>query len=278
MALFQNEDHKKKTIWIIIGAIILLIIIIRFVFGITNIFKILLFLVQAALLIGFLFGMGYLFYHLFIKKQKFDPTYINKKKILDACKKCKLDNLEDFYLSGDRGHTRVKIGSIRGYCRLQVIKKVYEYEEKTDKKTGEKYNVVKTRMNDKGELVQVFTAEKMEQDAFRIRPKGLFSIFTEDMIIRISPQMHDDLIGSVVAFGISLVPISEYWYINTDYLAIPETDTAILVEALRSSYHEGLKELHEIVQKAIGLDSRHKKEIENKSLMELPEAQNIGKK
>jgi len=278
MALFQNEDHKKKTIWIIIGATILLIIIIRFVFGITNVFRILLFLMQAVLLIGFLFGMGYLFYHLFIKKQKFDPTYINKKKLLDACKKCKLDNLNGFFLSGDRGHSRVRIGTIKGYCRLQVIKKVYEYEEKVDKKSGEKYRVVKTRINERGEPVQVYTAEKMEQDAFRVRPKGFLSMFTEDMIIRISPQMHDELIGDVTAYGLSLIPISEYWYINTDYLAIPETDTAILVEALRSSYHEGLKELHEIVQKAIGLDSRHKKEVENKSLMELPEAQNIGRK
>jgi hypothetical protein len=87
MALFQNQRTKNRSILLIIGIIIAIILAIRFIFGVRSILKILLFLVEAVLLLSILFGVGYLFYYLFIKKQKFDPTYVHKQKLIDAGKK-----------------------------------------------------------------------------------------------------------------------------------------------------------------------------------------------
>jgi hypothetical protein len=276
MALFQNQRTKNRSILLIIGIIIAIGLVIRFIFGVRSILKILLFLVEAVLLLSILFGIGYLFYYLFIKKQKFDPTYVHKQKLIDAGKKCSLENLKGLYISGDKGHTRVYIGKIIGYCRIQVLKKIYEYEEATDPK-GKKYQRISTIIDDKGQTIEQYKVEKEEQDVFIVKPKGFLSIFTEPMVIRLTPEDHNELVGDVDLYGYSLIPISEYWYLNTDHLDIKKTDFAILREAERTSYLEGLKDMHEIVNKAIGLDSRHKKGIEEKSLLELPETQQMRK-
>ena len=276
--LFANQQHKTRTWLIIIGVVILIILAIRFIFGVTSIIKIGLFLVEACLLLGILFGVAYLFYYLFIKKQKYDPTYVNKQKLIQAGKKCNLQSLKGIYISGDKGHSRVDIGKIIGYCRIQVLKKTYEYEEKTDEKTGKKYQSVVTRANDRGEQIPQYEIDKEEQDVFIARGKGFLSIFTEPMVIRTEPSQHDELVGDVTLYGYSLIPISEYWYLNTDMLDVRKIDYAILREAERGVFFAGLSDMKEIVDKAIALDSRHKKGVEDRSLYELPEVQQIGKK
>ena len=278
MALFQNQQQKNRTFLIIAGIIIGIILVIRFLFGVRNILKIALFLVEACLLLSVLFGVAYLFYYLFIKKHKFDPTYVNKQKLIDAGKKCNLENLKGLYLSGDKGHSRVYIGKVIGYCRIQVLKKTYKYEETTDKTTGRKYQKILTIPNERGEQIPEYEIDKEEQDVLIVRSKGFLSIFTEPMVIRTEPNQHDELIGDITLYGYSLIPISEYWYINSDHLDIRKIDYAILREAERGVFFEGLRDMKEIVDKAIGLDSRHKKGVEEKSLYEIPEMQQIGKK
>jgi hypothetical protein len=277
MALFQNQQTKNKTFLIIAGIIIAIGLVIRFIFGVRNILQIILFLTEAIVLISILFAIGYLFYILFIKKQKFDPTYVHKQKLIDAGKKCNLENLKELYLSGDKGHSRVHIGKIIGYCRIQVLKKIYQYEEATDPQ-GKNYQRIKTITDERAQIIPQYDIEKEEQDVIIVRAKGFLSIFTEPMVIRMSPFDHDELIGDITLYGYSLIPISEYWYLNTDHLDIKKTDFAILRECERTSYFEGLKDMHEIVTKAIGLDSRHKKDVESKSLVELPEMQKMGQK
>jgi hypothetical protein len=278
MALFQNQQHKNRTFLIIAGLIILIILAIRFVFGVTNILKIFLFLIEALLLLSILFGAGYLFYYLFIKKQKYDPVYVHKQKLIDAGKKCNLENLKALYLSGDKGHTRVHLGKIIGYCRIQVLKRTYIYEEATDPATKRKYQKIVTIPNERGEQIPQYDIDKEEQDVFIVRAKGFLSIFTDPMVIRVAPSQHDELVGDVTLYGYSLIPISEYWYPNSDYLDQRKIDFAILRESERSTMFEGLRDMKEIVDKAVGLDSRHKKEIESKALYDVPEVQQIGRK
>lgn len=278
MALFQNQQHKTRTWLIIIGIIILIFLAIRFIFGVTNILKIILFIVEAVLLLSILFGVAYLFYYLFIKKQKYDPTYVNKQKLIEAGRKCNLDNLKGLFISGDKGHSRVHIGKIIGYCRIQVLKKTYEYEEATDEKSQKKYQKVVTRPNDRGEQIPQFEIDKEEQDVFIARAKGFLSIFTEPMVIRTEPNQHNELVGDIDLYGYSLIPISEYWYLNSDMLDIRKIDYAILREAERGVFFEGLRDMKEIVDKAIALDSRHKKGVEDKALYEVPEMQQVGRK
>jgi hypothetical protein len=277
MTLFQNQQTKNRTWLIIIGIIILIFLAIRFIFGVTNILKIVLFLVEAVLLLSILFGVAYLFYYLFIKKQKYDPTYVNKQKLIEAGRKCNLENLKGLYISGDKGHSRVHIGKIIGYCRIQVLKRTFEYEEITDEK-GRKYQQVVTRANDRGEQIPQFEIDKEEQDVFIVRAKGFLSIFTEPMVVRTEPIQHDELVGDVTLYGYSLIPISEYWYLNSDMLDVRKIDYAILREAERGTFFVGLSDMKEIVDKAIALDSRHKKGVQEKALYDLPDLQQVGKR
>jgi hypothetical protein len=277
MALFTSQRQKSRTGLIIIGIIILIGLAVYFIFGVRNILKVILFILEGALLLSILFGVAYLFYYLFIKKHKYDPTYVNKQKLIDAGKKCNLENLKGLFISGDKGHSRVHIGKIIGYCRIQVLKKTFEYEEAKDEK-GEVYQKVKTRLNERGEAIPQYDIDKEEQDVFIVKPKGFLSIFSDPMVIRVEPSQHDELVGDITLYGYSLIPISEYWYLNSDLLDIRKIDYAILRECERTTFFAGLSDMKEIVDKAIALDSRHKKGIEEKSLYDLPETQQIGKK
>ena len=277
MALFTSKEQKSKTWLIITGIIIAIILVIVFIFGVRNIFRIILFLLEASVFLAILFGIAYLFYFLFIKKHRYDVTYVNKKKLIEAGRKSNLQNLKDLYVSGDKGHTRVHIGKITGYCRIQVLAKNYLYEETTDKKTGQKYQKIKTIPNERGEEVPQYELDKEEQDIFIVRAKGIMSLFGDSMVIRVNPEEHDELVGDVTLYGYSLIPISEYWFLNTDYLDVRKIDYAILKEAERGIMFETLRDVKEVVDRAIGLDSRHKKDIESKHLVEIPELQRVQK-
>lgn len=277
MALFSSQRQKSRTGLIIIGIIILIALAVYFVFGVRNILKIILFILEGALLLSILFATAYLFYYLFIKKHKFDPTYVNKQKLIDAGKKCNLQNLKELYISGDKGHSRVHIGKIIGYCRIQVLKKTFEWETKKDE-NGREYQSVITRTNDRGEQIPQYKIDKEEQDVFIVRAKGFLSIFTEPMVIRTEPNQHDELVGDISLYGYCIIPISEYWYLNSDMLDVRKIDYAILREAERGVFFAGLSDMKEIVDKAIALDSRHKKGVEEKALYEVPEMQQVGRK
>jgi len=277
MVLFKSQSQKNKT-WMIIGAIIIaLIIIITVFFGVRNIFRIIILLIEISLFLAFLGGIAYAFYYIFIKKHRYDVTYVNKKKLIEAGKRNKLANLKGLYVSGDKTHTRVYIGDIIGYCRIQVLAKHTVYEETIDPETGEKQRTMKMIKDEKGQLVPKYELEKEEQDVFIVRKKGLLGYLTEPIVIRVSPEDHDELIGDVTLYGYSLIPISEYWFLNTDYLDVRKIDYAILKEAERGIMFETLRDVKEVVDRAIGLDARHKKDIETKHLVELPELQRISR-
>jgi len=262
-----SENSKKKPIGIIVFALILIaiIVIVTVFMGIRGFFKI----IQTVLVIGFFIGLifliAYLFYWLFIKKHRYDVTYVNKQKLIKAGKINAMKNLNDLYLSGDKGHTRVKIGKITGYCRIQILSKQHQYEK--DKNGRMKLKTVKRD----GQMQAVYDLDKEEQDVFIIQKGGFISkMFGEPLVVRVNPEDHDELVGDVTLKGFSLIPISEYFFLNKDYLDVRKIDYAILKEAERGIMFENLRDMKEIVDKAIALDSRHKKDIEQKNLIDLP--------
>lgn len=257
---------------VIVGAIVVItlfvILLTTLFFGVRSVGKIMLFVLGFLLVLTIIGVVFWAVWYLFIKKQKFDATYQNKKKLIEAGKMCKPASLNNLYLSGDRGHTRVRLGKIIGYCRIKVMKKVIEY----DKETGEPVYTV--REGKKVEKAEIF---EEEQDIFIVQNTGwLMSFFTEPMVVRIAPNQHDQLVGDVTIYGFSLVPISDYYFLHDDYLDVRKIDFNILKEAERGIYFEALKDTKEIVDKAVGIDSGHKKKIEEKSLYEIPQLQQGG--
>ena len=258
------EENKQKRPRIIIGIIIvvfLALIVVIFVLGVRGIFKILGTLAVICLFLALLFGLAWLFWTIFLKKQRYDVTYVNKQRLIMAGK---INNqkglLGDLYLSGDAGHKRVRIGKIIGYCRIQVLARTNKY----DHLGNPKY-----KKDEEGHRVPDYDLDTEEQDVFIIK-KG-FGIFSDPLVIRVSPQDHDSLIGDVTLKGLSLYPHSEFWYLNKDYLDVRKIDFAIMKEAQRGIMFENLRDMKTIIDKSIGLDALHRKDIEKKNLMEIPE-------
>ena len=256
----MTEKGKKTKVFIIIGIIFLLVIIIViFVFGVRGIFKIIGTIGVIAMFLGLIFAIAWLFWAVFLKKYRYDVTYVNKHKLIQAGKMSRQGSLMgNLYLSGDKTHSRVNIGKIGGYCRIQVLTRTNKYDSKNEQ----------LMKPDKDGIPQpVYTIGKEEQDIFIVN-KGLFS---DPLVIRVSPSDHDELIGDVTLKGFSLLPQSEYFFLNSDYLDVRKIDFAILKEAERGIMFESLRDMKSIVDKAVGLDAVHKKDIEKKNLVEIPE-------
>lgn len=272
-----NSGFKPKIIIISLIVLVLIIVFVWFVFGSQGILKAFFILIEIIFGAIVLLGLMWLGYELFIKKQKFDPTYVNKKKLIEASTQIKRPFLKDIYVSGDKAHTRGLIGNIKGYVRIQTILRKYLYDDKIDEKTGNKLKVPRMIADDNGVMKQAYELEKQEQDVFYVKPKGaLAALFGKDMVIRVRPEDHDDLVGDVTLFGFSLIPISEYWFLNNDHLDVQQIDFNILKEAERTVAFVTMTDMKEFVDKATGIDAEHKKGIERKSLVDIPETQQVG--
>lgn len=265
----MRDGQKRGVMALVVIVVIAFIIILSTVFfGIRSVGKILIFVLGFILVLSIVGIVFWAIWYLFIRKPKFDATYQNKKRLIEAGKISKPTSVNDLYLSGDRGHSRVKLGKIVGYCRIKVMKKMIEY----DRETGEPLFIEKG-----GKKYEKSTILEEEQDVFIIESAGFpWKYFMDPKVIRVKPDEHDQIVGDVTLNGFSLVPISEYYYLHDDYLDVRKIDFNILKEAERSIYFESLKDTKEIIDKAIGLDSGHKKDIENKSLYEIPQLQGGG--
>jgi len=261
------RDGNRRGMMILITIVVIAFILIlgTVFFGIRSVGKILIFIIGFALVLSIIGIVFWAVWYLFIKKQKFDATYQNKKRLISAGRISKPESVNDLYLSGDRGHSRVKIGKIIGYCRIKVMRKIIDY----DKETGEPIYIVRDKKK-----YEKHKLEEEEQDVFIVERGGFISkLFGEPMVIRVRPDEHDQLVGDVSLNGFSLTPISEYYYLHQDYLDVRKTDYSILKEGERTISHEMMKDFKEITDKAIGLDSEHKKQIEGKNLYEIPQLQ-----
>lgn len=258
-----NREQKSKVF--LIGGLILfgVIVLTIWLVGFKSLFK--LFGVLAIIIFGLaiLAGLIYLLYELFIKKQKIDVVYLNKKKLIQAGIRNKPDYLQNLVLSGDKGHTRVTWGKIIGYCRIQILTEQTEI----DKDGFTEY----IRNPKTGKQEPKIIIVKEEQDVFITEKRGFpFNLFGEPDVIRVHPLDHDDLIGDVTIKGFSLVPISEYWFLHSEHQRVDKIDKSILGEAKRSVAFLILSEMKELNDKAMGLDSAHSKGLENKNLYDLP--------
>lgn len=261
------RDSSRRTILIIsVAVIVLLLVILGTAFlGIRQIGNIFLWILGGLIFLSIFGIVVYVVYYLFFKKHKFDATYMNKKSLIQAGRVSKPSNINDLYLSGDAGHSRVRIGKIIGYCRIQTIRKVTDYDPKTGMPV-----IVRDKTNP-NIAHERFTIEKEEQDVFVVETAGFpMKFFSDPIVVRVKPDEHDDLVGDVTLNGFSLIPISEYFYLNKDYIDVQNIDQSILMEGKRTIAFEMLKDFKEVTDKAMALDSGHKKELEKKQLYEIP--------
>lgn len=267
--VMENKEKKPKIIIIIIGILIVITIIVVLVMGTKGIIKIIGSIATIGIFAALAFLLGYLFFIVFIKKQRFDPVFVNKQKLIKSGRMNLPEGVLNYlYLTGDSAHSRVKLGKIKGYQRIQIPVRKYVYELDKDGKPTNKFKMKpKKTPDDKPEPEYSYGVE--EQDVFIVKNNFLQGIFTDPMVVRVRPEEHSSLIGDVSIKGFSLVPISEYYFINTSYLDRAMIDWTIGTESDRIVFFEHLRDEKTIMDRAIGLDSTHKKEIEQKNLFEM---------
>lgn len=267
-----EKGGKGKIALILLLLFGLMFVLVVFVFGVRSLLSMLLWIAGLTMILSILFVVIYLFWYLFIRKPKFDITYVNKMKLVDAGGKSCPPTISGrtLYLSGDKGHSRVPFGIIIGYARIQILTRMLSINKET--KSPE------TRKNPRtGEIEPIYIIGKEEQDIFVVKHRaGFFGLFEEPSVVRVSPDDHDELIGDITLYGFSLLPISEYLFLNSDLLDVRKIDYAILKEAERGVMFESLRDMKEIVDKATGLDSYHIKDLEKKNMYEIPQMQNVG--
>ncbi len=259
---------NKKLIVIIVSFILFIMImgVVIFFFGINgflNVIKWVLWITVILLIFG---TIVWVVWFLFIKKNKFDATAVNKKKLIQAGTLQCPNSIRDYTLrlSGDKGHSWINFGKIKGYVQVQVLTKMRALDEKGNPK----FDTLE------GKTIPIYKLDNVPQDIFIVQTaKFPASLFEEEKVIRVDPRDHDELIGDITLFGLNLVPLSEYWYLSSDYLDARKIDMAVLHEAERGVMFEMLKDTKNIVDNAINLDARHRKEIEERQLVEIPQMQ-----
>lgn len=258
------KEKKNFTIVIIITLVVFVLVAITLIFGVRSLGDILLWFIGSLFVLSIFGLIVYAVYWLFIKKHKFDATAVNKANLIKSAKISKPEILRDLYLSGDRQHSRVRVGRIIGYCRIQTTKKIIDYDT-----TGQPIMI--PHPNNPNKKIERFTLTTEEQDVFVVQKSGFpLNMIEEPMVVRVKPTDHDELVGDVTLNGFSIIPVSEYFYLNNQYLDVRSIDHSILLEANRSVFHEHLKDYKALLDTAAGLDSKHKKDIESKSLYEIP--------
>jgi hypothetical protein len=271
--VMENKDKKPKIILIVVLIFIVICIIVVFIMGVKGILKIISTIAVIGIIAAFIFLLAYAFWFMFIKKQRFDPVFVNKQKLIRSGKmNIPAGLLNNLFISGDRTHGRVKIGKIIGYNRIQIPTRKNKYD-------SQGLMVFKKKKNpddpdEESEPDYEFDTE--EQDVFIVKRNIFHGLVIDPLVVRVNPKEHTDLVGDVIIKGFSLIPISEYLFINSDYLDVRKIDLAISKEAERGIMFENLRDLKTIVDRAIGLDASHKKDIEQKNLVEMPN-QNGGK-
>jgi len=271
----ENKDKKGKGLLFVIIIFLAVFVLLYWLLGVRGLLQVVKWLFIALFILCILGLAFYFVWFFFFKKQKFDVTFVNKQKFLDACHKGNSGLLKDLFISGDKGHSRIRWGRITGYCRISVLTRSLKFE--VDEKTGESVQVFYNDESSKKEY-PVYNYNYEEQDVFSVSHKGFIGrLFEEEDVVRVKPKDHDELIGDVTIFGLSLIPISEYYYVNSDFLNIQEVDWAVKNEAWRSLMFEMLRDSKEIIDKASGLDTAHQKRIEERSMMELPVNMGGGK-
>jgi len=78
------------------------------------------------------------------------------------------------------------------------------------------------------------------------------------------------LIGDVKVYGVSMVRKYDYYWTNRAFLDIVRIDIAVIREAWRGLIHQYLKDSVAINQRAVGLDSEFRKDLDMRKMLKMP--------
>lgn len=252
------SDNWKK---IVIGAMIVfsvVILLIGWMMGLKGLKSFFTFLIIGGLILSLLFGVGYVIFLLFIKREFKDIPAQFKKKLHQTTKVMDNDMLGDLYLSGDTKHNRIKLGKYF-YMRLNLPKII------TDEKNDNIDRQSKT--------------EPVPVDCFIVKKGGFMNkFFSDPFFILVKPEDHDysAIFNDVTINGFNLVPLdSEFYTIDRRNLDL-DMVKGLALNYIREVVYDIFKDLDRLVKQAMNLDQQFQKDKERSREFEIPHIPQLG--
>jgi len=168
--------------------------------------------------------------------------------------------VKDLYFNGDKEHGEFRVGTIVGYCQL------HSYKELDMLASMSKEQIA--AMEAKGEVPSQYLI-KEDCFVFKKMPPP-FSVFEQPKVLRTLEDEHSQMIGDVKVYGVSMLKKFGYYWPNRAHLDIARIDIGVIREAWRGQVHQFLKDQVSIQQRAVGLDSEFKKDMDSKKLLKIP--------
>ena len=195
-----------------------------------------------------------------LQKPKVDLVENDRQDIIDAAVQSKPPMVKDLYFTGDKEHGEFRVGRIIGYCQLQSYKDL-------DLLAGLS-SAELAQMERDGKIPSEYI---IKEDCFVYKRWAFpFSLFEEAKVFRCFEGEHGQLIGDVKIYAVSLLKKYGYYFPNRAHLDIARIDIGVIREAWRGQIHQFLKDMVSINQRAVGLDSEFKKDLDHRKLLKIP--------
>jgi flagellar basal body-associated protein FliL len=266
MAVKETIDKGKKwrnIFLIIIGVLALVAAVIWIFIGTSSLKKFVTAFVVIILVLAILFGLGYVFYLLFIKQEFKDIPAQYRKKLEEAARIAPNEMLGNLYLSGDHKHNRLKYGKYM-YLRIN-LPKIRKFA-----KTDESGKVMVDEYNEP--LIETETSA-LPIDVFIVERKAFTDkLFNDPIFILTYPQDHDysSIFNDVVLQGFNIVPLDNYFYTIDKRNIDIDLQKAVMQNYFKEMISEVMRDLDKLVKATMNLDPRFNKEIEKGTMFELP--------
>lgn len=258
----QPESHSDKGRIILVGIVIIAILIVIYTLateGVVGLYS----FVQKFLIWGIVLAMiGVVVFGIFkyMQKPPVDLVSLDMQNIVDAGILSKPPMLKDLYFTGDKEHGEFRVGKIIGYCQLQSYKDLNKIASLSDDDIAE---LRKQGINPSNYIIK--------EDCFVFKKYGFpLSLFEQPKVLRLLEDEHSQLVGDVKVYAVSMLKKYSFYWPNRGHLDVARIDHAVIKEAWRGGIHEFLKDMVSINQRASGLDADHRKEIENRKLLKIP--------
>jgi hypothetical protein len=195
-----------------------------------------------------------------LQKPKIDLVENDRKDIVDAGVQSKPPMVKDLYFTGDKEHGEFRVGRIIGYCQIQSYKDIDMLAGLSSAQISE--------MDAKGRIPSEYI---IKEDCFIYKRFMFpFSMFEEPKVLRCFESEHGQLIGDVKVYAVSLIRKFGYYWPNRAHLDITRIDISVIREAWRGQIHQFLRDMVAINQRAVGLDSEFKKDLDHRKLLKIP--------
>lgn len=260
----ETGNKWQKIILIIVVIVIILSLLIALLVGLQSLKQFFKYMIIFLLAIMILFGLLYVAYLVFIKKDFKDIPATYKKKLSATAKLMRNNMLGDLFLSGDVKHNRIKMGKYY-YLRVPMPKQTTKL--KLDKDGNKIVDPVKNQ------YVTEQVTESVDIDCFIVNKSGILNmLFSDTTIIMVKPEDHDysAIFNDVTIRGFNLVPLDNQFYtIDSRSLDI-DISKGVTTMYLREVVHEVMRDLDKMVKQAMNLDSRFTKEKAKQQEFEIP--------